>query len=566
MKNPSIFFITLFLFFYCIASFAQTTLKIEIVGVTGEAKDNIESSLGVESMHEKSPEEIQQFFSSSKDLIKKALEPFGYFKATVQSSLSKQEDTWIARFQITPGRPIRITALDANISGEGVQDPAFQKIITHFPLTKHQIFSVPLYNKTKKELMGTALARGYFDAQFTKTQIRIDLKNYTVQIILHFDTGIRYRFGQLSFNKNPFSTDFLKRFSPFKTSEYYSAEKVQEFQEALTGSNYFKEITVEPNIDRRINHKIPIDVFVKALPEKEYRLGLGYGTDTGIRGLAGFEWRRITPGGQHFETQIQASEINSNLQLNYTIPGKKPATDKYIFTIAMEKNNEILGDSDLQKVMASYVSTLWGWEETAALTFQRERSALEDQPYQTQFLLIPSIRWSKISQDDPLRPSKGSRISLDLLGAPDLFSNSPFLQAQLDAKAIFPVFGKNRLVLRGNLGYTETNSIADLPLSLQFFTGGAQSIRGYSYNSIGPGTNTWLTSVEYRQRIKGDWYAAVFFDAGNVSNNAIRGIKKGIGLGAVWQSPLGTLELTLAQAQDLSGKPLALQFSMGPDL
>ena len=153
-----------------------------------------------------------------------------------------------------------------------------------------------------------------------------------------------------------------------------------------------------------------------------------------------------------------------------------------------------------------------------------------------------------------------------MLGSPDLFGNATFVQAQLNAKAIYPIFVENRIVTRINLGYTVINHINQLPLSLQFLAGGSESIRGYPFNTIGPGTTLAVGSFEYRQHIKGDWYAATFFDAGNVTNGVLNRLKKGVGVGALWQSPVGTLELTLAKALDQPGQPLAVQFSMGADL
>lgn len=562
--------IIIFLLFYSTAFAQNTTLKVELVGVNEEVQQNILSGLDVSAMRFKSPEEVRQYFNSAPETIKKSLEPFGYFKSTIRSSLSRQPEAWIAIFNISPGPAMRVNALDFNITGVGVKDPAFQEVIAHFPLASGQIFSVPKYNEATKLLLTTALARGYFDAQFTQKQIKIDLQRYTASITLHFDTGRRYRFGQISFHtkaeKNPFDIGFLKRFSPFTPNEPYTVKKVEKFQEALSGSSYFKEVMVTPEVEQKKYGVVPINVLLTPLPAKQYDFALGYGTDTGIRGSAGVEWRHVTPTGQRFQAAVQASEINSNLQMHYIIPGKKPATDQFILTAAIEEEDETLGKSQWQKIMASYVTQLGNWKQTAALTLQNEHYSLEGAPYQTQLLLFPSIAWETLKQDNVQYPSRGYRINLKLLGAPDLFAETPFFQTQLYLKAIYPVFDTNRLVLRGNFDYTKTQNIRDLPLSLQFFAGGTDSIRGYSYNSIGPGSNRWIASVEYRQHITGHWYLAAFMDAGDVSNTLFSSPKTGIGMGAVWQTQLGTLELTLTQAQDTPGKPLLLQFDMGLDL
>lgn len=566
MRNKYAFIIFTLLLLYCSSGFAKSAIKIEITGVSEEVKKNIESSLDIDSLSTNSPEQIHQFFLSSPDTVKKALEPFGYFKAKVYPSLSHRQNIWFFRFQINPGAPVRITQFHLNISGKGAHDPIFQQLLPDFPLAKGQIFSVPNYNKAKRLLSNTALSHGYFDASFEEKQILIDLRKNTAAIILDFNTGSRSHFGDIIFNKNPYDINFLKRYASFSPGEYYAADKVEKFQEGLDGSGYFSKVIINPKIEQRKNNEVPIKVFVKSLPARQYNLGLGYGTDTGARGSIGFEWRRVTTDGQRLKADLQASQIGGHLQVNYIIPGRKPATDQYILSVAAEKEDQKLGQSDLQKIIASYVTTVWAWQQTVALTLQRERFTLEAQPTQTQFLLFPSISWMKLSQDDPLRPSRGHRISLTLLGAPKLFGNTPFLQEKFDIKAIYPILTQDRIIAQGSLNYTQTPDLNSLPLSFQFFAGGSQSIRGYSYNSIGPGSTSWTASLEYRRHIKGNWYAAAFYDAGSVTQSITQNLKRGIGLGAVWQSPVGTLELTVAQAQDLPGKPIAIQFSMGPDL
>lgn len=177
------------------------------------------------------------------------------------------------------------------------------------------------------------------------------------------------------------------------------------------------------------------------------------------------------------------------------------------------------------------------------------------------------IALSRHTVDDPRHPKKAMRLRFMLQGAPDLFSNPAFVQADVYGAMIYPLGKDGRLVLRTELGVTAINNICTLPLSLQFRAGGPHSIRGYSYNSIGIGKNIFTGSIAYRHRIKKHFYATAFFDAGDVRNgNVFHSLKKGVGVGIVWQSLVGALSLTVAQAQDLPGKPWSVQFSMGPDI
>ncbi len=563
MRKIIICLITLSIVLTCPICIAEN-IKFEIIGIEGDVKQNVESILEASMVSLKTANE-SQLYDEAKQKITEAMQPFGYFKPRIRANRASQQPA-VIRFFIKPGPVLLVTQVDFKLSGPGNNDAIFKKILANFPIQSNEVFSVVRYNNVKNQLENAALQNGYFDAHFTQAAIKIDLQKYTAAIILHYDTGPRYKFGLLRFNDTSYSPQFLTRFTGFSFGEPYDTAKLQTFQENLATADYFKTVTVDPKPNDAENWLVPVDVFLSTLPRREYDLGLGYGTDTGPRAMVNYIARQLTSDGQMFKAQIQASQISDNLQASYIIPGKNPATDKYIFGAAVQQIDISAGKSFLEKVSASYMNSLWGLNQIFSLTLQHERWALSGQPYQSELLLVPSINWSKVYKDNQTRPTKGFRVNLGVLGSPALFDHNSFLQSKLSAKAIYPVFNIGRLIARMDLGYTYTQDITHVPLSFDFFAGGTESIRGYGYNSIGPGTNLLATSVEYRQKVKGDWYLATFFDAGNASNAFPGKLKKGVGIGPAWDSPVGVLELTVARGLDEPGKSIMIQFSMGPDL
>ena len=111
-------------------------------------------------------------------------------------------------------------------------------------------------------------------------------------------------------------------------------------------------------------------------------------------------------------------------------------------------------------------------------------------------MLIPSINWLHKKSNDPIRPTKGHSVNINIQGASDYMgASNSFIQTQVDAKYIKNISSKIQLLLRATLGFTAVDDIDNLPLSLQFYTGGMQSIRGFAYNSIGPGRNLAVGSI-----------------------------------------------------------------------
>lgn len=556
----------LFLFCYCLPIYAQNLLEVVIKGVQGQLEENVQSRLNLSHLQNiKTQEEVELFYQTAPEEIKKALEPFGYFNPVIHANLSKGKHHWVATFAIQLGKPVRISTLDIQILGEGKKSPLFQEIVEKSLLKKNTIFSADEYDELSRNLFAMATDLGFFDAYIEKNEITIDLRNDSASIIFYFNTGKRYRYGAISFSETPFDTAFLKRFLPFSSGDYYNIDQIQKLQEDLISSNYFKSAWVDPESEKREGDEVPIDIQLVPLPPQQYNLGVGFGTDTGIRGSADIELRRITATGHRFQSQIQASQINSSFQMAYTIPGAHPVTDKYFLSSSIENLNEALGKGNLQKISGGLTKKISAWQQTLSLSLQRERSALDGQHFDTQYLLVPMGTWEQLSQNDPVRPSRGTRINLTLQGAPDVFDNTSFLQALGSIKTIQPL-GRNRIVARAAAGYTVIDDVNNLPLSFQLLAGGAQSVRGYGYNAIGPGSMLAVGSLEYRQYVKDDWYAAVFMDAGSVSNTFLGDIKKGPGAGVVWQSPLGAFALSVAKGIDSIHKSVTVQFSMGSDL
>jgi translocation and assembly module TamA len=145
---------------------------------------------------------------------------------------------------------------------------------------------------------------------------------------------------------------------------------------------------------------------------------------------------------------------------------------------------------------------------------------------------------------------------------------------KLLASPLFTVFHNTRILMRADVGHTSISDLTQLPLSLQLLAGGANSIRGFSFDSIGPGKNLIVGSAEIQQRIKGDWYIGAFIDAGTVTNTApiqnpyyfLKSLNAGAGPALIWVSPVGTLEASIARSVNSHQKGWHFAFSMGQDL
>ena len=135
-----------------------------------------------------------------------------------------------------------------------------------------------------------------------------------------------------------------------------------------------------------------------------------------------------------------------------------------------------------------------------------------------------------------------------------------FAQIQTSGSAYFDVFGNGTSVLavRGLVGSIQGASGADLPPDQRLYAGGSGTVRGFRYQSIGPtfadGTPKGAASVdaaslEWRQRVWGDWGFAAFADAGQAGEASLPFDGKfniGAGIGLRYYTPIGAVRADIA--------------------
>ncbi len=556
------------------------TLTVTVEGVDGSLRDNVQAFLELNRFAgQTAPEEtrLRWLHGKAESQIREALQPFGYYEPTIESSLTRIPGGWEARYRIQPGRPLRITTLDLKILGEGQQDPTFQQALAHAPLAQGQILDQPKYEQFKQALETLATERGYFEARFIERVIEVNPQTYEATVRLHYDTGPRYRFGDVTFKQDFLSPKLLNRYLRFKPGDPYNANDLLKLQGDLNGSPYFSQVQVNapPNAT---TDTTPVEVELEPNKQRKYSAGAGYGTDTGARIRLKAEQRWLNRQGHHAEEELLWSPIKTILGGKYYIPGEDPTTDTYTLTASYTEQH--YNQQDYQQV------TLGGgwqrqdgrWLKNYNLSYQYEEFSVGDVPTQSSLLLIPGLNWTWIDADDRLYPNRGLLFGFELRGASTaLLSDLDFVQGVVHLKGVYALNDASRIIARTDAGATViSQGFENLPTSLRFFAGGDASVRGYAYNSIGPtdadgvvigGKNLLVGSVEYEHRVWDGWSLAAFMDSGDAFDGASPEMKTGAGLGLRWRSPVGPVRIDLASGLDRPpGDAFRFSFSIGPEL
>jgi translocation and assembly module TamA len=572
MLNFRIILVTLALCFLSPTLCAQTVVNVEISGIDEILEDNVRLYLSIEQQKNHpliSDGRLRRLHKKADQEISAALQPFGYYRPTISSSLGKSESgEWQASYNIDPGPALRIAEFNFVISTEMGQDPEFQKLIQQQALQAGNVFTHPEYESFKADLAKLASERGYFRAAFIENRVEIDLKDYVARVFLNYDGGPRFRFGEVLLRQDILKADFLQRYMPFKKGDDYSLDKLIELQHVLNDTDYFQTVEVSPG------EALPVEVSLTPRKQNRYVLGFGYGTDTGARTKFGWQRPRVNDRGHRFDSEIGVSEVGYNLEANYRVPVLNPRTDQLVYSVS-EVNEEVDDvDSDLRSVGVSLNRRRGEWRETLALEYQREDFEIGDTTDETS-LLIPGVSWSRIWGNNFIYVLDGLRFDFALRGADEgLGSDVDFSQVYSSLKFITSLNRSNRIIARGSVGSTSTKDFDKLPPSVRFFTGGSQTVRGYEYRSLGPeddsgdviGARRLLTgSLEFEHSLNDRWAVAVFYDAGNAIDDFDDDLERGAGFGVRWNSPVGPVRIDLANAIS-DDETWQLHINIGPDL
>lgn len=537
--------------------------ETQIIGIKGGALKNVRTRL----------DELQQVKSlnqySDKELVAQigqSLQPFGFFHSSIRIS----REAKLVLIQVDAGVPVRIHQVQIELTGEGSQHPQLKQLLLQPALQSGQPLSIKAYNQLKQDLAVTAEQLGYLRSSFSKAQLEIDTVNNRADISLIFDTGPLYYFGQIEFDPTYIKPELLHRFVPFQPGQVYSSAQILDLNNYLSGSGYFSSVSVKPIIGD--SPTVPVRIHTEPVPKYSYSLGVGFGTDTGVRGRAGLQVVPVNRLGHKFNALAQGSQTQSAVQAQYLIPGHDPVADQYSISGNYSSLNYDSGYSNSFLASLAHLHHKQNFQRTLSLNGLYESYRYTLQTAQDQFLLYPKATLTFSKTENVLFSPSGYNLTLNGLGAGQFaMSQINVVQVSADAKAawfIEPL--RLRLYGHGIVGTTAIADINHLPLSLAMLLGGADNLKGQSFNSIGPGKYTTYGGFELQKETFKNIYLTGFYDAGTVYNPMPKQMLYDVGGGIMWVSPIGPIKAGLAQnvnqnLQSLGGSP-RLVISMGPDL
>ncbi|WP_198683085.1 autotransporter assembly complex protein TamA [Peristeroidobacter agariperforans] len=547
---------------------ADAKIEITIPEVSEAIQTNVRAFLSLTRYAEREDVTAEVMSRLQRRIVsetRQALEPLGFYDPTVTYDVKQEGAGWQVTIHIEPGRPVRLSEVNINVTGPGAEERAIRELLDEQEIKPGLRLNHGTYERVKGNLVRIAKNEGYLDAKLTRHDLVIDRFERRATVDLEADTGERYLFGDIDIAQDVITDEAMRRLLRMQPGDPYTLDTLLRTQYTLDDTQYFSVVDIESGDPDPVTRTVPITVTAEPSRKHRYAASIGYGTDTKTRGKFTWDNRRVNEDGHKFKLELLGSSIVSDLTGRYVVPVMDIALEKLEFTGTLR--DEELGDTQSKRaeVSAGLTQVMGRWQRVLKIALAEEETIEADNTSSTNFYIVPSIGYSTLPSYIVGGRRRPYSFSAELRGSPEtLGSDASFLQLRLRGERVFDMTELWHLHLRSELGISRIAATSDLPASQRFFAGGEGSVRGFALNELSPkddqgrtigGRNLVTGTVEVVRDLPRNFGVAAFYDIGNAFDDFSEpDLQYSAGLGARYNIAVATFGLDVAQALSDSGR------------
>ena len=419
--------------------------------------------------------------------------------------------------------------------------------------------------------------KGFAYAKITPS-LKIKPGSQIVDIELDFFLEEKYVINRINITGNYRTQDeVIRRELSFLEGELYPLSKINESISRLKRLGFFSDVKLAISKSKENQSLIDINIELTETKTGEITFGVSHSSSTGASFNAGIAQNNFLGTGIQLNAALESSNAVKNINLyvkdphinkeghamSYGIFSKTTdAAELDISSYTLDKKGIVLGYGlNLSKNSSVFAETTFSTNEVLC-----SDSMKINEPTQcglgSSFLNTVSLKYSKDSRNDYLFPTNGSSfISKLTLATP--FSNLNYWKSENSYKKYSP-FGENFTFKRTlEINFADGYSGDALPFYERFFSGGASSLRGFSFNAVSPlysdltnkGGEFQISStlaiakpLDFSNTNEGNVQGILFLDTGTVGESLGDSfdLRASVGAQLTWKSPIGPIGIYYA--------------------
>jgi outer membrane protein assembly complex protein YaeT len=443
-------------------------------------------------------------------------------------------------------------------------------------------FTEKAYDGLKNLYLNHLPNRGYPRVKVSG-RVSLDPEKNTATVRLTVEAGALAYFGSVQV-KDPEKLEtppkaILEKLT-FREGQIFSLEEMFTTQRKLYATDLFKSVVLTPEEVPAGQSHIPISIQLEEKKKRSLRIGLGYGDEDQIRARLGLLYRNLWGGGRVLDLDSRYSSLGYLVTETFTNPVVWGTRFDFVNQSGARHRN-LPGFTDQAYFTQSRLEHDLAWDlryffgyglefsrpfNIPVETLIRLQGTEPEKVYRASFALF-GLRQDTV--DNHIAPTKGGTLTFSNEVAPTfLGSGLQYAQTVVEVKR-YRSLGDSGFVLAGRAKFgliQPMQATTQIPIQKRFFSGGANSVRGYKLDFLGPrnsngdpigGDAVIEASLEGRfplplpltilnKKIGG----VVFMDAGNVYLKAkdisLGQLKYSPGLGLRYLSPIGAIGVDVA--------------------
>ena len=415
---------------------------------------------------------------------------------------------------------------------------------------------------------------GHAFAKVGEPDLSIDHADRTGDLTIPVTSGGQYVMGEVHSSLPDYlSSRHLSRIARFRPGDAYRRSRMDDLRQAILATGLVSAVTVTPREVTPAADAQPgvadVDVTLSKAPQRTIAGLIGYSSGEGVRVEASWENRNFFPpeglvrfrGVAGTREQLLGATYRRN---NFLGRDQVLTADLYAQTRRTDayQARTVSFSATYEKQTTLIFQKAFVWSAGFELLATSELPAAPGSTRTTYFIGALPLRGAYDGSNDLLDPKRGVRVSLRL--SPEISIQngirSSYVRAQLDASAYQPITSRVVLAERVRLGTIPGVNVNSIAPSRRFYAGGGASVRGFTYQGVGPrdalgnpsgGRSLSEFSLEARVQtgLMGGAVSLVpFVDAGTVGTTAsptVNGLKVGAGIGLRYQTSFGPIRLDL---------------------
>lgn len=409
--------------------------------------------------------------------------------------------------------------------------------------------------------------QGFPFADVGEPEIVVDHATHTATLSMTIQPGGEKRFGTVTTaaDNKVFNAKHILEIARFRPGEPYNAASLDDLRRALIQTSLVSTVEIKP-VQSADPDVVDINVALTPAPPRTIAGEIGYGTGEGARAEVSWTNRNLFPpeGALTLRGVLGTKEqLASVVFRRNNFEGRDRVLTGQIVASNLTRDayqaRTFSVSGSLERQTNIFFQKKWTWSLGAELAASDERDVIlsTGAPRRRTFFIgaLPTTL-SYDGSDDLLNPTKGFRLSGRLSPEISLEGSAfGYARMQVDASAYQSVTPSVVMAGRIRLGTIAGAPRDAIAPSRRFYAGGGASVRGYSYQSIGPrdpnndpigGRSLTEFSIEARVKAFGNFGVVPFLDGGNIYTTPLPKFTQfrfGTGIGLRYYSSFGPIRI-----------------------